>query len=285
MGAISTKPRLKPVAVNNATMLSAVGSAVMLIAAAALTRYTAKSKSFTKLASLSTLGSELKSLQHQHTQSLRAQPGLSEIEVLKQSTFRAVIESSAMTATAEILSVPARALAAATSPTEVAQASKQLLEVVKANHQQAQITNFHVVAMNAFKKIGFNSVEELPGSAHRLRLVGRDESGRTLVTEFESHAERGESVSSEVLGVCHSESEQLLEEFEQALEEEGVIGVQPSRRKTGGVAQLEAAREFIRRPLTKVPMPIEQGERIRKSTNAHRKSTQQNNQRNRQRQR
>jgi len=94
---------------------------------------------------------------------------------------------------------PVRELTAAVSTLAATQAKERLIEGVKAGHQQAQIANFRVVAANAFRKVGFASVEELAGSKEKLRLVGRDAAGRTLVTEFETHPERGESVSSEVL--------------------------------------------------------------------------------------
>lgn len=288
MGSISTKPKLKSVAVNNAAALTAVGSMIALIAAAAITRHAAKTKTTTKaraLTSLPALSNELAALQSRHVETLKARTGISEAEVIKQSTLLAVAESSALASADAPLIAPIRALAAATSPAAAMQARERLLETVKASHQQAQITNFRVVAANVFRKIGFTTVEELPGSNDKLRLVGRDAGGRTLVTEFETHSERGESVSSEVLGVCHSQSEDLLEAFEQALEDEGVVGLPPTRKSTGGVAQLEAAREFIRRPVIKTPSPVTQDQAASKNTEAQRTRAQQNNQRNRQRQR
>jgi len=86
MGAISTKPRLKPVAVNNSAALTAVGSMIALIAGAAITRYAAKSGMAAKtqtLTSLPELGYELAWLQNRHLQELRAQPGISEVEVIQ----------------------------------------------------------------------------------------------------------------------------------------------------------------------------------------------------------
>lgn len=289
MGAISTKPRLKSVAVNNSAALTAVGSVIALMAASAISRYIASSKSHAKtqtVTSLPKLSSELTVFQNQHAQTLKAQPGITEVEVIKQSALRAFADSSALSSSVAEFAAPVKALMAATSPAAARQAQSQLVEVVKTSHQQAQIANFRVVAAKAFQKIGFASVEEMSGSSNaKLRLVARDAGGRTLVTEFESHAERGESLASEVLGVCHSQSEELLESFEKALEEEGVIGLPPTRKKTGGVAQLEAAREFIHRPVSKMPLQQTAHQQTSKNSAADRSRMQQNNQRNRQRQR
>jgi hypothetical protein len=284
MGSISTKPRHKPVAVNNAALLTAAGSMIALIAAAAMKRRVgspAPSTGVKALTSLPALSRELATSQSRHVRALKAQGGFNELEVIKQSALLAVAESSALASGTTAFDAPVKALVAADSPSAALRAQAQFFETIRAGHQQAQIANFRVVAANAFRRIGFASVEELPGTDDKLRLVGRDAAGRTLVTEFETHHERGESVSSEVLGVCHSQSEELLGAFEKALEEEGVIGQPPTRRRTGGVAQLEAARAFIRRPVSKTLLP---GHEASKSDEADRKRAQQNNRRNQQRQ-
>ena len=277
MGFFSKKPRIKPVAMKNSAAITDVGKVLAKIAAVTFGGNSAFSGSANKaqtLMPISTLQSKMADSQSQYLQAVKAQPGISEAEAIKLATFRAVAESSAFAASASNLIAPVKALVAATSPVSARQAQAQLLQAVVANHQQAQVTNFRIIAMNAFRRIGFTLIEELPGSNEKLRLAGRDTNGRTLITEFETNAERGESIASEVLGVCHSQSEELLEAFEKALEEEGVIGQPPTRKRTGGVAELEATREFIRRPVTKTPLQTSP-----KKIKDDRRQIQQNNQR------
>ncbi|MGD9588749.1 MAG: hypothetical protein AB7Q37_03285 [Pyrinomonadaceae bacterium] len=265
-----------------------MGGAIALFAASAVSRFFYTTKSPTKAASLTSLSAlrgELDTLQQRHVHTLKAQPGISEVEVIRQSTLGAAVESSALSFGAPTgFSAPVKALITATTPAAARQAQAQLVEAINAGHQQAQMANFEVVAKKAFEKVGFASVEKVPGREGLVRLVGRDEGGRTLVTEFESHLERGESLASEVVGVCHNKSEELLDAFEKALEEEGVVGLPPTRKKTGGVAQLDVAREFIRRPVTKATLR-EAVITPASTKKAGHQRLQQNNQRNRQGQR
>jgi hypothetical protein len=287
MGAISTNPRLRSVAVSNATALTAISSIVAMFAATAIARHALKTASRAKekpMISLPELGTELNSLKERYSKKFRAQSALSELDVVKQSTLHAVSESSALVSTTSTIAAPITELLAAPSLNQALKAQSGLLEALKIGHQEAQIINFRQIATKAYHRIGFSSVEEMPGSGGQLRLVGRDRAGRTLVTEFESHYEKGESISSEVLGICHSGSDELLDDFEKALEDEGVVGLFPSRKRTGGVAQLEASRNFIRRPITKAS-PISQKETVRNSNEVERKRKMQNSLRNRLRQR
>jgi hypothetical protein len=67
------------------------------------------------------------------------------------------------------------------------------------------------------------------------------------VTEIGTAIDRETTIATEVIGMSDPSCGQILDEFNQALAEAGVRSSPPERKSTGGVCELEAAKEFIRR--------------------------------------
>jgi hypothetical protein len=145
------------------------------------------------------------------------------------------------------LDQPLAALLSAKTPEETANASAVLHQQVHAGHQQVFTRGLTHVCANAVRQIGFSSVETGMGPLGDVRLIGTDADGRSLVVEIQKGENGDPGLAAEVLGVRDGSCHKILDAFETALAEKGVRYTQPRRTATGGVCQLQAARDFLRR--------------------------------------
>jgi hypothetical protein len=77
--------------------------------------------------------------------------------------------------------------------------------------------------------------------------VATDPAGRSLVTEIGTLPSGEASLTTEVVGVRDGSCGQILDRFDATLERLGVHAGPPQRRSTGGVCELAAARDLLRK--------------------------------------
>lgn len=148
---------------------------------------------------------------------------------------------------ATILRVPMQALMQAATETEVDKASRRLMEIVQNGHQQVMTRALATACQNASIQSGFTCVETQSGIDGSIRVIANDEAGRALVTEIRVDQEREPSLETEVVGVTDGSCIGILDRFDRALEEQGVRAGTPNRKWTGGVCELSAAKELLKK--------------------------------------
>ena len=148
---------------------------------------------------------------------------------------------------ATTLQAPMRALVHAATETEVAKASRRLMEVAQNGHQQVMTHALVTACQNASVQSGFTSVETTPGIDGSIRVIASDEGRRALVTEIRIGGEWEPSIETEVVGVTDGSCVGILDHFDRALEKQGVRAGTPDRKWTGGVCELAAAKELLRK--------------------------------------
>ncbi|MGA3169348.1 MAG: hypothetical protein ABSF14_24880 [Terriglobia bacterium] len=147
----------------------------------------------------------------------------------------------------------------ATAPTISAarEARSVLLKTVTTEHHRVLEKALVLACSKASIKAGFGELEVLRGPLGSLHVVATNVDGKSLVSEIRAgDAAEDPSIATEVVGVSDGSCVDLLNEFDKALEEEGVRSIPPERRHTGGVCQLAATCEFLRRkvlPSVKAP--------------------------------
>lgn len=174
--------------------------------------------------------------------------GLSPVEAARVALLSGIAETPFVVAPNVSVEADLRAVRAAATVAEVERAGRVLLSRLEAAHQQVFTGALVVACSNASLKTGFGSVETAPGVAGGVRVIATDPAGRALVTEI-SGGEDAQSIRTEVVGVSDGSCQRILDAFDKALEEEGVRADAPRRAVTGGVCELEAAQDFVRRKL------------------------------------
>lgn len=137
------------------------------------------------------------------------------------------------------------ALMSAQSVREAISARRALTQTVRAGHQEAFTGAVARACSNAARQIGFGRIEVSTGRRGELRLVAQNDSGQALVAEIHAGAAGDPSLAAEVVGVRDGSCRQIMDAFERALAGQGVRYAPPRRSPTGGVCQLEAAKELL----------------------------------------
>lgn len=143
------------------------------------------------------------------------------------------------------------ALRQAATLAQVNRAERVLTAALECEHQTVFMSALTQACENAYRQIGFDALETASAPGRLVRVIGTDPAGRTLVTEIETSAEGEPQVATEVVGVSDGSCHAILDAFDRALEAQGVRSGPPRRKYTGGVCQLAAAREFVRRKVQK----------------------------------
>lgn len=135
--------------------------------------------------------------------------------------------------------------AAQTGP-EALSARRALLDSLEQAHQDLFARALSEACALASSSAGFERAETLR-CGHVLRVVATDSKGRALVSEIRPNAEGEYDLATEVVGVSDGSCHALLDRFDQSLEHLGVRSGPPQRRVTGGVCELAAARDLLRK--------------------------------------
>lgn len=128
------------------------------------------------------------------------------------------------------------------------------MQKLEANHQKVIVDNLVLATNNAAVKVGFTPIVSSTTIVNdTVRMVASDEKGRSIVTELATNPDNPVQMATEIIGTSDASCEETLDAFEAALKEEGVvINAPPQRKFTGGICELEAAKNFAR----KHPTPI-----------------------------
>lgn len=172
---------------------------------------------------------------------------LSEVEATKVETLQ---EAAAyQVEDSEPLEAPMRALQQASTPEAARQAKEEVMATLETEHHRLFTDRLVGACTRASKKAGFPNVETETRPGGVVRVVATNEAGHALVSEVDASPDGEPSLATEVVGVTDGSCTEMLDAFDEALEEEGVRAATPRRTFTGGVCQLAAAKEFVQRKL------------------------------------
>ncbi len=143
-------------------------------------------------------------------------------------------------------------LKSATSLESAKVALGNFIEQLEVNHHQVIVDNLVIASQNAALKVGFKPLASSATVVNgTVRLIASDDTGRSLVTEIATNPDSPVQMATEIIGSSDRTCEEILDKFETALKEEGVTYAPPERKFTGGICELEAAKEFVRKRPTK----------------------------------
>jgi hypothetical protein len=144
-----------------------------------------------------------------------------------------------------------------TTPSQLAESMGTLRQTVVRQHQGVFANGVARTCELAMRQIGFNEITVGVGPTGARRVVGIDDGGRTLVSEISTGPGRALVLETETVNVIDHSCDEILDRFDQALDELGLRSGDPKRRATGGICQTGAARAFIRSkfaPLARRPV-------------------------------
>jgi len=185
---------------------------------------------------------------------------LSPIEAVKVSTLLNISHSGYLVENTVPIQQKLQALQVANSKEEAEIAQKSLIKELKAGHQRIFVKGLILACEKASVKAGFGSIETQTASNGLVRVIASDTYGRALVTEIEGNAGWSPRFVTEVVGIHDGSCKQIMDTFNEVLEEQGVKSSPPERKFTGGVCETSSALEFIRRKVARVHLsnnPIE----------------------------
>lgn len=248
MSIISTRPQVKSVV--NARVLESVTSIAEVIGCASalssnlamICRRASATHSSATIQAVAPLLQNVGHLQQRKLSGIKANAKLSHVEALKTSMLEAIADSPFVVSNPSAIAAPLKTVTAANSIPEITRAGQLLLKEIAKEHNGVLVNSLRLACANAFTKIGFTSIQTMPSTDAKVRLVATNAEGKTLVTEIERDAQQELSISTEIVSGCDSTSQDILDAFDKALEEEGVRASAPVRKETGGVCQLEASR-------------------------------------------
>lgn len=169
-----------------------------------------------------------------------------ELDSLKKQAFKQLANKPLLTANRMELEQSLMKLDRAKTLTEFISTHTDMLTKLEDGHQKIFSTALLEAGKRAALKIGFGKIEALRSPVSTtIRFAATDALGRSLVTEISAPKDRDVRIETEVVGVSDGSCHSILDDFDKALEAEGVRS-QPAKRKvTGGVCELAAVRAFV----------------------------------------
>jgi hypothetical protein len=172
--------------------------------------------------------------------------------VLQQETMSLAQKSNLPIPEAAQVAALVAANVYATSLESAKSALNNFVQQLEVNHQQVVVDNLVLSCHNAALKVGFKPLESSATVVNGVvRLIANDDTGRSLVTEIATNPDHPVQMATEIIGTSDRTCDQILDAFEAALKEEGVMFAPPERKFTGGICELEAAKDFVRKRPTK----------------------------------
>ncbi len=154
------------------------------------------------------------------------------------------LEQTPYAAQSPMVVTAAAALSGASGDERVKQAAERLVSAVEQEHATRFTQALTRACRAASLTLGFKS-QKVIADKGQVRVVATDPLGRSLVSEIHGGVNREPRVETEIVGVTDGSCQELLDAFDQALDDQGVCGARRERRTTGGVCTLAAAREFF----------------------------------------
>ena len=175
------------------------------------------------------------------------------MQTLKLSAL-AAIDAAAFTAPPEVCRTALQPLVVASTPAALADAQNQAVATLMHAHAQTMTEGLAAACATVSRTLGFERIEVRPAIiGNGVRVLALNADGRTLVSEVGPVAGGDIEVQTEVIGVTDGSCHALLDHFDVEMERLGVTA-DPTRRSTGGVCQLAAAREFVKRLPVRQPV-------------------------------
>ncbi len=135
----------------------------------------------------------------------------------------------------------------ASSLGKLAKSRDECIRTIETSHNVVVVRALVMACRDACLKIGFDRLDLRSGEQGIARVIATNAAGKTLVTEVTAGPRP--KIETEVVGVSDGSCRSILDSFDAALEAEGVRSGPPSRKYTGGVCELAAARRFVREKL------------------------------------
>lgn len=253
MSAVTSRPRVTSVSLS-ASQPSVSGAQVIAdlckgLSAAGRAAYDNLNKAFAALDAMETPSLvAVRQLQQAQATSLKQMFQQQSLPVTERLKVETLVQAGALrVAPGASFNQPLRALQQATTLEAAQQAQQQLLGVLEAGHHHLFTQQLVQACSNAALKVGFPTIETTYLSGGRVRVVSENEAGQALVTEIQAKPDREPSLATEVVGLHDGSCQPVLDAYDAALEAEGIRAGAPHRTFTGGVCELTATRDFVRR--------------------------------------
>jgi len=188
----------------------------------------------------------------QIAQTLSQQHGLSARETLQISTLLRV--SQLQVESPQLVQEALQPLISAPSLRMAQQASQKALEQLHQSHHNLFVQQVTQACTQAAIQVGFTQLVQTPTLVgDTIRLVAKDDMGKSLVTEIQVNPNQPVDIATELIGTSDRSCEKILDAYDQALTAAGIKSAPPERTFTGGICELAAAREFIRHQVKPKP--------------------------------
>jgi hypothetical protein len=188
--------------------------------------------------------------EEQETQASETEPAQTQVDEDLSAVEATKVETLQEAAAYQVedpdgLEAPMRALQQASTPKAARQAKSEVMATLETEHHRLFTQRLVGACTRASEKAGFPNVETETRPGGVVRVVATNEAGHALVSEVDASPDEEPSLATEVVGVRDGSCTEMLDAFDEALEEEGVRASTPRRTFTGGVCQLAAAKEFV----------------------------------------
>lgn len=191
-----------------------------------------------------------------HAQTIKplvAASRLTSLEAAKVEALASIVSTPYLITTRTAHQELFAAFIEASSIIELRQAETELRQNLESEHQHLFTSALVEACSTAARNIGFEVIETMPSPLpSTVRVVASDQAGRNLITEINVDSGRETNLETEVLGVSDGSCNAIMDQFDLALEAQGVRSNPPERKFTGGVCETAAARAFLRNRPQKV---------------------------------
>jgi hypothetical protein len=198
------------------------------------------------IAPMSVLRQESKA-QEQTIKHILEQSKLPELEATKVETLANISATPYMLTDPTAYQEQIAAITQASSVIEVKQVDLALREKLELDHHNLFTSALVQACANAAISIGFDVIETPPSPLPSIvRVIATDKAGRNLITEINVDPAHDAAIETEVIGVSDGSCNEIMDQFDAALEAQRVRSSPPARKFTGGVCETAAARAFLR---------------------------------------
>lgn len=180
---------------------------------------------------------------------LHSKTGMDNLEVLKAQTLANLSSASYFISDSRALEKSLSMLENASTLQQLKGAEKKVISFLENSHSDVLLNSTTSAYCNASSKIGFNQITTEMAKDGTTRIIAVDPAGRAIVTEVSRGQDHNLSIATEIVGVSDESCNKILDDFNNAVTEEGVRRSPGKRSFTGGVCELASARDFIRRKI------------------------------------
>lgn len=178
---------------------------------------------------------------------------ISEIEKAKIRSLSLISSSPAITEDKKLLENSIKSISQSGSISQINKIYANTVEKLKIDNTKHFITSLETACLKAAENVKFNSITSISDNSGNIRIIAEDKKGRAIVSEITALPGGDVKMESEVHGVTDGSCNEIMDNFDLALEKSGVESNNKDRKFTGGVCRLSAAMDFVNRKLNKIP--------------------------------